>query len=110
MLTLRVLSRDGRCPPVLYPLVDNRVVDMDHEQPPHDSFKLTDIHGLGPAVFGENAPSVRTLRSLAKRKVIPYYRIGRLMRFDPRLVRAALDVQCLIEAKRNARAGKAVQS
>ncbi len=60
---------------------------------------LTDINGIGPAVFGEHAPSVRTLRTLAKAGVIPYFRIGKLMRFDPRLVRAALELHCLVQAK-----------
>lgn len=60
---------------------------------------LVDVHGIGRAVFGETSPSERTLRSLTKRGVLPHFRIGKLVRYDPRLVRAALDLHCLVHAK-----------
>ncbi len=61
---------------------------------------LVDVHKLGLAIFGENSPSERTLRSLAKRGLIPAHRIGRLVRFDVRLVRAALDAHCLVQGRK----------
>lgn len=43
----------------------------------------------------------RTLRDLRARGLIPYFKIGRLVRYDVCLVRAALEKSCLIEAKQN---------
>jgi hypothetical protein len=62
---------------------------------------LVDIHGLRPAVFGDKAPSIRTLRSLTRQRIIPHFRIGKLIRYDVRLVRAALEQRCLIQARKS---------
>ncbi len=61
---------------------------------------LVDIHGLGPRVFGPFAPSERTLRQLTRKGIIPHFRIGKLVRYDPRLIRAALELHCLIQGKK----------
>ena len=48
----------------------------------------------------------RTLRDLRSRGLIPFFKIGRLVRYDPRLVRAALEINCLIHAnQKRARKG-----
>ena len=70
---------------------------------------LVDVHGIGPAVFGASSPSLRTIRTLTKIGVLPHFKIGRLIRYDPRMVRAALEQRHLVHAKGSqaALAGKA---
>ncbi len=70
---------------------------------------LVDVNQIGPAVFGASSPSPRTLRSLTKRGVLPYFRIGRLIRYDPRLVRAALERRCLVQVKIKAKSAGAAR-
>jgi len=61
---------------------------------------LVDIANLGKAVFGDCAPSLRTLRTLTARGVLPHFRIGRLVRYDVGRVRAALEKHCLVGGAR----------
>jgi len=65
-----------------------------------DENLLVDINEIGSAIFGDKAPSVRTLRTLTRAGVLPYFRIGKLIRYDVRLVRAALELHCLVRAKK----------
>lgn len=58
---------------------------------------LVDTKGLASAVFGEAAPSERTLRTLTRRGVLPYFKIGGLVRYSPAMVREALEKQCLVQ-------------
>ena len=44
----------------------------------------------------EGRPSLRMLRSLQKRGVVPYYKIGRLILFDPAEVRDAFSQRCRV--------------
>lgn len=73
---------------------------MDENHPSKTGETLVDIHGLGPAIFGESAPSARTLRTLTRKGVLPHFRIGKLVRYDPRMVRLALQHHCLVNPKR----------
>jgi hypothetical protein len=52
--------------------------------------------------------SERKARELTRRGLLPHFRIGKSVRYDARLVRAALEKNCLIEGRRAA--GKAVRS
>lgn len=69
---------------------------------PADDGRLLDINKIGAAVFGDPVPSKRTLQDMTKRGLMPYFKIGRLVRYDPRLVRAALEAKCLVHAKKSA--------
>ena len=75
--------------------MDTTIVSLPSENP------LVDVHGLGRVgvVFDKPVPSERTLRTLTKRGILPHFRIGKLVRYDVRLVRAALERQCLVQAK-----------
>jgi hypothetical protein len=75
--------------------MDQTIATLPSEKP------LVDIHGLARegVVFDKPVPSQRTLRGLTRQGIIPHFRIGRLIRYDPRLVRAALERQCLVQAK-----------
>lgn len=56
-----------------------------------EPIKLVDAKGLQSALFETaSCPSLRWIRELQKQKAIPYYKIGRLVRFDPEAVRKAL--------------------
>jgi hypothetical protein len=58
--------------------------------------KLVDGPKLLEELFDENSrPSLRWLRSQQKARSIPYTRIGRLVFFDPGLVREALNQRAL---------------
>jgi hypothetical protein len=65
-----------------------------------DQTLLLDENTIGPAVFAEPCPTPRAIRAMRKRGLIPFFKIGRFVRFDPRLVRAALEQKCLVNAKR----------
>lgn len=56
-------------------------------------------------IFGNStdAPSVRWWQYQMKRGIIPFYRIGRLVWFDPDEVRDALAHNCRIAAKTSTR-------
>jgi len=56
------------------------------------SSRLVDAKGLLEQLFdARSRPSERWLRIQQKRRAIPFYRIGRLVRFDVEAVRAALN-------------------
>jgi hypothetical protein len=62
--------------------------------------KLVDANGLLEALFEQDArPSVRWVRQMQSQKVIPYYKIGHLIRFDVEEVVKALQRDCSIESK-----------
>ncbi|MEO7701840.1 MAG: hypothetical protein ABIZ04_21655, partial [Opitutus sp.] len=46
----------------------------------------------------EGRPSLRMLRNLQKRGVVPFYKIGRLVLFDPAEAREALGAKCRVLA------------
>ena len=67
--------------------------------------RLVDAEGLLAALFDpQTRPSLKWLHRQRKRKLIPFFRLGRYIRFDPVLVRQALDRDCLVTA-RNSTAG-----
>lgn len=69
--------------------------------------RLIDGAALLAALFDEaTRPSLRTLDRWVKKKKVPFFRIGRFVRFDPVLVRQALERDCLVTA-RPAKAGGA---
>lgn len=43
--------------------------------------------------------SLRTLRALQKKRLVPFYKIGRLVLFDPDETMAALKASCHVHAK-----------
>lgn len=70
--------------------------------------RLVDADGLLDALFDkETRPSLRSLQRAMKKKTIPFFRIGRLIRFDPVLVRQALERDCLVTARRSTTGGQA---
>lgn len=44
-------------------------------------------------------PSVRTVRNWQKQRLVPFVKLGRLIRFDLNQVRAALAKRCTVDAK-----------
>ena len=53
--------------------------------------QLVDANGLLESLFDEGSrPSVRWVRQMQSQKVIPYYKIGHLIRFDVEEVKKAL--------------------
>ncbi len=57
-----------------------------------DENQLVDAEGLLEILFEEKSrPSLRWLREQQLRRAIPFVRLGRLIFFDPTLVRAALN-------------------
>ena len=61
--------------------------------------KLVDARGLLAALFSKKSrPSIRWVRDAQKRKTIPYYAVGRLIRFSVEEVRLALRANNKVEA------------
>ena len=52
----------------------------------------------------EDRPSPRWLRYQMQRGLVPYFKIGRLVRFDPAMVREAFTQNCLVCARSSRRA------
>jgi hypothetical protein len=64
--------------------------------------RLVDAKGLLEALFAEGCrPTVRWVRDLQKRKAIPYYKIGRQVRFSIPEVREAIEEKFKVK-RRNA--------
>ena len=62
--------------------------------------KLVDAEGLLEALFDERSrPSVRWLRRMQDKRVIPFVRIGRLVRFDIGRVQQALDEKLTVKSR-----------
>lgn len=62
--------------------------------------RLVDGPGLLVALFEpDSRPSLRWLEREVEKKNIPVYRLGRLVRFDPSLVRQALERNFLVKAR-----------
>jgi hypothetical protein len=70
-------------------------------EPPQSG--LLNDEALLEALFPDEAsrPSLRWLRKMRQRRLIPFYRIAgqRMVRFDPGEVRAALETQFKVEAR-----------
>lgn len=83
-------------------------MDSSALQPaPSADSRLVDTNGLLDALFGSNnRPSHRWVQYQMVRRTIPYFRIGRLVRFDPVLVREALNQGCLVCANAGGRKAK----
>lgn len=59
--------------------------------------QLVDAEGLLASLFApDSRPTVRWLRNMQDQRKIPYYKIGRLVRFSPSEVKAALDQKCRV--------------
>ncbi len=62
--------------------------------------QLVDAQKLLETLFdADTRPTDRWLRKMTRRKVVPYYRIGGLLRFDVEEVRAALERDCRVVSK-----------
>ncbi len=62
--------------------------------------KLVDAHGLLAALFDDaSRPSLRWVRTMQKRRVIPYIKVGHLVRFDLEKVRAAIDTRFTVQRR-----------
>ena len=62
--------------------------------------KLVDAQGLLTAIFDEaSRPSLRWVRTMQKRRVIPYIKVGHLVRFDVEKVRTALDSRFTVQRR-----------
>src|SRR5688572_4569464 len=88
-------SRRNRVPVDVSPTDEMKTFVTENLTLPSDS--LVDVHAIGPALFGSTPPSQRTIRSLTKRGILPHFRIGRLVRYDVAMVRAALEKHCLVQ-------------
>jgi hypothetical protein len=61
---------------------------------------LVDRKRLLEILFDESSrPSPRWLASMLSRRLIPYKKIGRLVRFDVAQVRAALEKRCTVQVR-----------
>lgn len=59
--------------------------------------RLVDGSKLLEVLFdSENRPCLRWLGYQRSRRLIPYFKIGKLVRYDPILVRQALERRCLV--------------
>lgn len=68
--------------------------------PSSDSTKLVDAQGLLVALFDEaSRPSLRWVRTMQKRRTIPYIKVGHLVRFDLEKVREAIDTRFTIQRR-----------
>jgi hypothetical protein len=67
--------------------------------------RLVGAQQCSAEIFGDgaDAPCARWWQYQMKRGIIPFYRIGRLVWFDPAEVREALTQQCRVAARTNAR-------
>jgi hypothetical protein len=66
--------------------------------------KLVDARGLLEALFDESSrPSLRWLRNAQAQRKIPFMRLGRLIRFDPSAVRAAIEEDCTVHSRKHLR-------
>lgn len=64
--------------------------------------RLVDGNRLLEVLFESgNRPCLRWLGYQRSRRMIPYFKIGRLVRYDPMLVRDALERKCLIALRQN---------
>lgn len=67
---------------------------------PRTPRKLVDAEGLLFALFDKDSrPSLRWIREMQAQRRIPYYKIGRLVRFDVEKVRTALADQWSVEPR-----------
>lgn len=67
---------------------------------PSEPPKLVDAHGLLTALFDEaSRPSLRWVRTMQKRRAIPYIKVGHLVRFDLEKVRAAIDTRFTVQRR-----------
>jgi hypothetical protein len=63
--------------------------------------QLVDAHGLLQSLFDESSrPSLRWVRTMQKRRLIPYIKVGHLVRFDVEKVRAVLDERFTVQRRR----------
>jgi len=59
--------------------------------------RLVDGAKLLEVLFdADNRPCLRWLGYQRSRRTIPYFKIGKLVRYDPNLVRQALEQRCLV--------------
>lgn len=59
---------------------------------------MVDANGLLEALFSpESRPTVRWVRNMQQQRKIPFYRVGRLVRFRPSEVQEALAKKCRVE-------------
>lgn len=59
--------------------------------------RLVDGSKLLEVLFdSDNRPCLRWLGYQRSRRMIPYFKIGKLVRYDPILVRQALERRCLV--------------
>jgi len=66
--------------------------------------KLVTAERLLEALFDEQSrPSLRWLRQMQKQRVIPYYKLGHLVRFDVEDVRAALQEERCVRSRSTTR-------
>lgn len=67
---------------------------------PRTPRRLVDAEGLLFALFDKDSrPSLRWIREMQAQRRIPYYKIGRLVRFDVEKVRTALADQWAVEPR-----------
>jgi hypothetical protein len=62
---------------------------------------LVDAHGLLDALFDDDSrPSLRWVREMQKRRILPYIKVGHLVRFDVDRVRTVLDERFTVQRRR----------
>lgn len=83
--------------------VDTPRACMDQE---HSTKTLVDAEGLRKILF-DPPTSLRWIRDQQKRRTIPFIKLGRVVRFDPAAVRAALDRRFTIRPRGEGKSGGA---
>lgn len=68
---------------------------------PENQTKLVNAQGLLEALFDERCrPSLRWVRQMQVQRVIPYVKMGHLVRFDPVKVRESLDKHFTVRCRK----------
>ena len=76
-------------------------MNQEPVRPKSNPKKLVDAHGLLEALFDEESrPSLRSVRQMQKRRLIPYIKLGHLVRFDVEKVREVMDTRFTVQRPR----------
>lgn len=81
-------------------VIDSRRSSMEQSPSSTAGRTLLDAEGLLSAIWRDkkSRPSLRWLRGMQEKRLVPYRKIGRKVYFDPQEVRRAIDSQFKVES------------